>query len=152
VGSLKLNNDYNCGVLAVLEALIHAELPYDASDLAGIEYDLKTDKVYGTEEREMLKLLRQHFTVLTRKTHDADFLTRWLAAGHQAIVLYPWRFNTKDYHYSNIFSINNHDTHYQGANFWLRSKFVARIRQVELLELMTKAGDNIRRIFYIKRR
>ena len=110
-------NGYNCGVMAVINA-INWQAGHNvikSKDIKGFEKILKTTKEDGTEESPMLKELRKHLYARLEYKFSKRKVDNWLRRGNQVIVLYAYNVKTDDYHYANIFYIRK--TFYWGANF-----------------------------------
>jgi hypothetical protein len=147
-------NSYNCGVVALMNAFNYSGLAnFKIGHIPWVERTLHADKDYGVEEKDMIKIFRNAFKVTIRKKLDTDFLNKWLAAGNQAIVLYPYSFETNDYHFANIFGQVN--SCYFGANFWWHGDcgkwyFSKKLQSSVINKLMNIPKDNVRRIIYLR--
>ncbi|HLD91576.1 MAG TPA: hypothetical protein VI911_11315 [Patescibacteria group bacterium] len=119
------NNDYGCGVFAIMNAINKvSKRQLTLEDIPRWEKILKTDKEYGTLRTDlMLKCLRKHFYATMSKKFSKKKMDNWLDRGNQAIILYPYE-GKYELHYSNIFY--RFKDGYEGVNFWIKNNKWAR--------------------------
>lgn len=149
-------NSYNCGAVALMNAINYlGETQFKISHIPWVERVLKTTPEFGTEEKHMIKTLRNLFKITIRKTFNKEYFDKWLLDGNQAIILYPWSFETDDWHFSNVFELKN--GRYRGANFWWYGEsnkwYMAKSMDEQILtKQMSLKDDNIRRVIYLRKR
>jgi hypothetical protein len=125
---IRQTNSYGCGVVAVMNAINYSmaqnglgrNRQYNYFNIPELEDILKTNEEFGTDEKEMVKFLRNYFYVTVNKKFSKKKLDKWLADGNQAIILYPYS-GPWELHYSNVYErrvTRMNCEYYKGANVW----------------------------------
>ena len=116
-------NGYNCGPVAVMNAYNYHQDCFRKRHVPICETILHTCPIMGTEEKHMIKELRDTFTVkVERGKFSKRKIDNWIerSEDHQVIILYCYSPKAYEWHYANIFrKINGR---YWGANFFTPSE------------------------------